>query len=484
SLMSRILATARECGCRTVTLNLQLAAASVFADLDRFLQWFCASTGKSLGLENRVADYWDDIFGSNYNCTDYFENYLLTACDSPLVLALDDADRVFQYPEIASEFFGLLRAWYEKAKYGDSGSPSFEKLRLVVVHSTEVYIPLNYNQSPFNVGLSIDLPPLAEFQVQDLSLRHGLEMSGSQIDQLMALVGGNPYLLRVAMYHIRRRDITFEQLLKTAATEGGIYSDHLRRQWRHLQECPELAAAFELVIASDVPVELDSKLGFKLQSMGLIILWGGEVTASCDLYRQYFRRPPSQWKQLSDRIAKLERDNQELQQLVKVDSLTQLANRRCFDEYLNLEWRRLAQLGKPLSLILCDIDFFKAYNDTYGHPAGDECLQKVAKAISTALKSPDDLAARYGGEEFALVLPDTSVEGALLTAEIIRANLKGLLIPHSNSDVGYFLTLSLGVSTIVPSLESSPAAIVHVADQALYEAKAQGRDRTVLKLFS
>ena len=167
-----------------------------------------------------------------------------------------------------------------------------------------------------------------------------------------------------------------------------------------------------------------------------------------------------------------------------MDSLTQLANRRCFDEYLNLEWRRLAQVGQPLSLILCDIDFFKAYNDTYGHPAGDECLQKVAKAIATALRAPDDLAARYGGEEFALVLPETSMEGALLTAEIIRANVKTLLIPHSNSGVGYFVTLSLGVSSIIPSPESSPAIIVRVADQALYEAKAQGRDRTVLKLLS
>lgn len=483
SLMSRIMATARTLGYATVPLSLQLATAAILADSDRFLRWFCASVGKSLGLPNCVEERWDEIFGSNYNCTDYFENYLLAAGSMPVVLALDDVDRLFQYPEIASDFFGLLRAWYEKAKYGDKSSEAFAKLRLIVVHACEVYIPLNLNQSPFNVGLSVELPDFTPTQVQELAQRHPVSLSESQLETLTTLVGGNPYLVRVAFYHLGRGDLTFEELVQTATTDTSIYRDHLRRQLRTLQNSPGLASAFELVVNTDVPVDVETEHAFQLQSIGLVRFSGSQVMPSCTLYRQYFQRTPSEWKRLSDRIAKLERDNQELQQLVKLDSLTQLANRRCFDEYLNAEWQRLAQLRTPLSLILCDIDFFKAYNDTYGHPAGDECLLKVAKAFAAAAKQPGDLAARYGGEEFGLILPNTPVEGALIVAETIRAAVKALLIAHKKSKVSAWVTLSLGVTTAVPNLEFSPSAIIRAADEALYTAKAQGRDRTVLKLL-
>ncbi|MGE5658284.1 MAG: AAA-like domain-containing protein [Actinomycetota bacterium] len=484
SLMSRVLSVAREHHYRTVTLSFQLASASVFTNLDRFLQWFCASVGKSLGLPVRVTDYWDEIFGSNYNCTDYFENYLLASHASPIVLALDDVDRVFQYPEIASEFFGLLRAWYEKAKYGDSGSASFEKLRLVVVHSTEVYIPLNINQSPFNVGMSVELPELTSAQVQDLAIKHEIELSETQVEQLMAMVGGNPYLVRLGLYHIKCGDVSFEQCLATAYTEDGIYKEHLRRQRRNLQQAIELTSAFEMVVIAEGPVELEPLLAYRLQSMGLVRLNGNLAMPSCNLYRQYFHPAPNRWELLNDRIAKLERANQELQQLVKVDSLTQLANRGYFDEYLNSEWRRLAHLKLPLSLVLCDVDFFKLYNDTFGHPNGDQCLQEVAKTIAKMVKLPDALVARYGGEEFALILPNTPVELALSLAETIRLEIKALEMSHTKSKVSPWVTLSLGLTTMTPNLESSSALIVRVADQALYQAKAQGRDRTVVKLLS
>lgn len=156
SLLSRILQQAKELDYLTVPLSFQLADTAVFADLDKFLRWFCASVGRRLRLPNRLNDYWDEIFGSKDNCTAYFEEYLLSEIDRPLTLGLDEVDCVFQHPEIAADFFGLLRAWHEEAKSRDL----WKKLRLVVVHSTEVYIPLNINQSPFNVGLPIELPEL------------------------------------------------------------------------------------------------------------------------------------------------------------------------------------------------------------------------------------------------------------------------------------------------------------------------------------
>src|SRR5919202_2396889 len=270
SLMARILSSASLEGLKTIPLSFLLADASVFTNLNRFLQWFCAVVTRSLRLPNQLSEYWDEVFGSSYNCTDYFENYLLTEIESPVVLALDDVDVVFNYPEIATDFFGLLRAWYEKAKYGDDNSDIWQKLRLVVVHSTEVYIPLNINQSPFNVGLSLELPEFTTKQVQDLAHRYELNWTPQQVEQLMALIGGNPYLVQRGLHHISCEDIPVEELLETAVAEDGIYSDYLRRQLWNLKQYPELVSALSRVVMSQSSVELEPVQAFQLQSMGLV----------------------------------------------------------------------------------------------------------------------------------------------------------------------------------------------------------------------
>ncbi len=289
SLMLRILNQARMQGYRTVALSLQLADEKIFASLDRFLQWFCASVGKSLGLQNHLSEYWDEVFGGNYNATNYFETYILSQIDEPLVLALDEVDGVFQHPEIAADFLALLRAWSEKSKYGDGNSALWQKLRLALVYSTEVSIPPSVNQFLFNVGLSVELPEFTREQVQDLVARHGLDFSAEQIGQLMAMVGGHPYRVRMALYHVWHEDLSLEQLLQMSPTSAEIYRDYLRRQFWHLQQYPDLAAAFTQVVTTPAPTQLDTVRAFKLESMGLVRLEGDRVTPSCTLYSQYFR---------------------------------------------------------------------------------------------------------------------------------------------------------------------------------------------------
>ncbi|MEH1849146.1 MAG: PleD family two-component system response regulator [Nostoc sp.] len=175
----------------------------------------------------------------------------------------------------------------------------------------------------------------------------------------------------------------------------------------------------------------------------------------------------------------LEAANQALQHLANIDGLTQLANRRRFDDYLNNQWINLVQKESPLSMILCDIDFFKFYNDRYGHPAGDICLQKVGAVLSLKAQKHEDLVARYGGEEFAVIMPDTPASGAVHVAEVIQAGIKDLQIVHDASAVSRYVTLSMGVATVVPTWESSPSDLIVLADKALYQAKAGGRDRFV-----
>lgn len=169
-----------------------------------------------------------------------------------------------------------------------------------------------------------------------------------------------------------------------------------------------------------------------------------------------------------------------LQALAVSDELTQVANRRRFDECLFREWNRLMREALPISLIMCDVDCFKPYNDTYGHQMGDQCLRDIAGAIKSNIKRAVDVVARYGGEEFAVVMPNTESDGARQVAETIRMAVEQLQIPHKTSTVSPFITLSLGVSTMIPTRESQPEWLVKDADNALYEAKRKGRNRTVL----
>ncbi|MEG4270934.1 MULTISPECIES: diguanylate cyclase domain-containing protein [unclassified Microcoleus] len=163
--------------------------------------------------------------------------------------------------------------------------------------------------------------------------------------------------------------------------------------------------------------------------------------------------------------------------IATTDGLTQVANRRCFDERLQLEWHRLMQGKQQLSLIMLDVDYFKRYNDCYGHQAGDTCLVKVAKASAAAVKRSTDLFVRYGGEEFAAILPSTDAAGAIAVAESMRQAIRDLAIPHEQSDVSPIVTVSTGIATVIPTAETSPDELIALADRALYDAKRQGRDR-------
>jgi diguanylate cyclase (GGDEF)-like protein len=169
-----------------------------------------------------------------------------------------------------------------------------------------------------------------------------------------------------------------------------------------------------------------------------------------------------------------------LEQLASLDGLTNLYNRRRFDEMLNLEWKRSQRSQAPLSLIMVDIDYFKLFNDTYGHTDGDQCLKDVAYALQNCLKRPADIIARYGGEEFVALLPETDEEGAEILAYKMRDAVETLKIPHMNSKVSEFVTISLGVATTFPHMGIDPLkALLNSADTALYKSKKNGRNKVI-----
>jgi diguanylate cyclase (GGDEF)-like protein/PAS domain S-box-containing protein len=216
-------------------------------------------------------------------------------------------------------------------------------------------------------------------------------------------------------------------------------------------------------------------------------VWGLLIVHACGGPRHWQPFEADMLQHIADHLAiavhqsqlykQLQQANQSLEALSNTDSLTQLSNRRRFDDYLNQEWQRLLRHQAPLSLILADVDYFKPYNDTYGHHAGDGCLAQIADAIREAIQRPADLAARYGGEEFAIILPHTDRTGALHIVQAVQYHLRTKQIVHRASSIENYVTLSFGIAVVIPTADSSPYTLIQAADQALYTAKGKGRNQ-------
>ncbi|MEQ5837211.1 diguanylate cyclase [Marinobacter sp. NFXS9] len=185
-------------------------------------------------------------------------------------------------------------------------------------------------------------------------------------------------------------------------------------------------------------------------------------------------------KEIDHAEDQLIQSNRNLEKLSTTDKLTGLANRRSLDQFLNHDWSRAHQDQMPTSILMCDVDSFKAFNDHYGHQAGDDCLQAIARALRDVVRRPTDLVTRYGGEEFALVLPMTPEADARAIAERLRTRVEALQIPHAHSEVAPVVTISIGLSTLMPADEQPVAEVLAQADRALYRAKRQGRNRAVV----
>lgn len=184
-------------------------------------------------------------------------------------------------------------------------------------------------------------------------------------------------------------------------------------------------------------------------------------------------------KRVEEKTKKLQQANQKLQRLVVIDSLTQVFNRYYFDLTLNQLWWKNLISEQPIALIMCDVDYFKIYNDTYGHQQGDSCLRQVAQTIAGTFQRKEDIVARYGGEEFVVILPNTGASGAVSIANRIKDRVLEQRIPHQTSQSSKFVTVSCGVTSFIPSIESATEKLIEQADRALYQAKKQGRNRVI-----
>jgi diguanylate cyclase (GGDEF)-like protein/PAS domain S-box-containing protein len=263
---------------------------------------------------------------------------------------------------------------------------------------------------------------------------------------------------------------------------SGPEQDSFLNGWQQLMTNPQDCNTFEVTLQPRQGVTFAAELtvgAIRNDSQELIgcrwlvrdISQRKKVEAEVHLLNQQLKQ------RVKQQTASLERANRELIKLAFVDALTKVANRRRFDDHLQQEWRRSQRQSSPLTLIMCDVDHFKRYNDLYGHPAGDRCLQHVAQALQLLVGRPGDLVARYGGEEFAIILPSTDTKGAVQLVEKIRTNIRALQMLNGDQ----ILTLSFGLATVVPSQHRLPEQLIAAADQALYFAKQAGRDRYAVR---
>ena len=284
-MMGRVLHQVRQEGYRTAVVDLRGQNQEIFTDINQFLQWFCGYAADQLDIEKSPKETWKAFLGANPNATKYMERVLLEPYNTPLVLAIDDFDCIFDYPSIEADFCGLLRGWFEKV----NTSPVWGQLRQLIVYSQEPYGTMDINQSPLNVGMAVELDELNAGQVTALARASGLSWDEAHSEALVAMVGGHPHLVQITLEQMRRRDLNLDTVLRKAATEEGIYGKVLNERLQMLEEIPPLREAMQKVVNSEQPVRLGGVESFKLASMGLVRASGNDCIPRCRLYRLYFQ---------------------------------------------------------------------------------------------------------------------------------------------------------------------------------------------------
>ena len=571
SMLLRIVAFAKAQDFHVVHLDPYSLDQRCCEDGDRFLRWLCCAMTYQLKLTSKLDQYWDDGVGSKLSCTAYLDEYVLAEVESPVVLIFSDVDELLNYPEVAQTLFPMLRFWHEQAKYTDNFrhlrillSEATESYVQLDVNQSPFNVGLTFQLAPFTTEQVHDLALRygLDWQLSSHShllttltgghpylVRIALDYFRHQQQSLVlcqqdeGFVDSDPLVSEVWACEPSAetiREVT-ERLLRV-----GIYDKHLRGHYATLQKYPELADIMKTLVMLPPGIGLDilSIHSHHLHNLGLVTIQGDRVFPACDLYRHYFRQQfqlddegftlsppdpalqcfwqdphlpaaetcgpiltPSLASPQGTLIAELEAENRQLRTLIHQDDLTRISNRRYFDKMLTALWRQVSTLDEPLALILVDIDYFKQYNDTYGHPAGDRCLYEVAQALQTvtdqtvparptqwietltgrqqadSTETRTPVVARYGGEEFAIILPQCPPLQAQALSEAIRLAVHQLNIEHRTSSLScQRVTVSMGIASMLPMGSHNPSILVMAADDALYRAKSAGRDRATLYL--
>lgn len=289
SLMSKVMKYADNQNYRTVNINLRDTVPEDFSNLDSFLKWFCNNVAEQFEISTSVDEHWHNgSSNGKIKCKKFFSKNFLKE-DEPLTVALDEVDRVYRHREIAGEFLGMLRTWHEEAKV----RPIWEKYRQLVLH-TEIYVDMDINQSPFNAGVEIKLVDFSAEEILALTKEYDLNWNYTEVNKLMSVIGGHPFLADQAFRQLKVQNLTLEDLIQTVAMPNSIYKNHLESHWKKIKSEAESVAVFKTLVTTDNSVnaltEQEFNIAVKLEEYGLLKLDNNVVKPRYELYRQYFRQ--------------------------------------------------------------------------------------------------------------------------------------------------------------------------------------------------
>ncbi|NES76151.1 MULTISPECIES: AAA-like domain-containing protein [unclassified Okeania] len=472
SFLLRLINYTKTLDYRIITIDFLQTDTAVFESTEKFLRWFCINLSRQLKSTYNIDDYWDEDIGYKVCCTIFVEE-LLHEVYTPVVLIFKEVNCVFKYTKITQDFLPLLRFWHEQARIVEI----WKKLRLVLVHATEIYVSLSVNQSPFNLGLPIKLSEFTLEQVKDFAQRYGLKLPEEQIQELMNLVGGHPYLVHLALDNLYHHNLTFEELLRDAPTQRGIYSDYLRSLWIVLQKQPTLAATFTQLITEPTNIQLEPMITYQLENLGLVKIDGNICVPCCKLYSLYFQG--QKLGQTSDRTVAEKTKNQDYQnpQVFTNINSVKMSNHDFFNFYTKIEWNNIVAENYPIALILGEIDNYQVYKNQYGTKFSHNCLQVISKKISLILQDIHNVHFNKENEQFIMILPKIDGRKAIEIAEIIIREIKELtLSPDRDMWTNFpnsIVTMSMGIACTIPS-ENEHSSLFLAAEEALFESQEQG----------
>jgi diguanylate cyclase (GGDEF)-like protein len=487
SLMLRLIERCASIGYARVIIDFQQAEVATLSNLDRLLRWFCLCLGQSLGIPTEsFGRHWSSELGCKVSCTLYLQQQVLHTLDRPIVLFLRNVDCLFAFPEVTQEFFPLLRSWIEEAKW----LKPWPNLRLVLTYASDNYVPLKINQSPFNVGLSLRMSDLTVSQTTQLAKAYDLQgWSEDKAQQLVALVGGHPYLIAIALYHLTQNEVVFESLLESAWFPTSIYSDHLRGYWSLIRANPLLMEALFKILQTPSGVALDSVLAYQLERLGIVRLIGENAFIACKLYHEYFAtqihiyeqahhaQGLSNWQGLDQRLRQLEYKAQTLQTMVNVDSVTQFLTRNAFTAFLEAQWQGLIKRAEILSVMVVAIDYLNVYTEAYGQDTSDSCLQQVAAIVRAHVNQPAQHLSHYRSDTLLVLMVGNTLAQILPIAEMVREQVIALQLAHDPQYLGLPLpvvTVSIGTAAMQPTPQDGLDELFQLAEQALQQAIRQG----------
>ncbi|MEM7065354.1 MAG: AAA-like domain-containing protein [Cyanobacteria bacterium P01_B01_bin.77] len=286
SLLLRLIEQVETLEFKAIFIDFQEAEQDTLEHLDSLLCWICANVIRQLALPINLDEIWLSALGSKLNFKGFLQDHVFGTLSTPIVLVFNEVNQIFEHQRVAQDFFPMIRSFYEQAQ----SSERWRQLRLVMAYTTDIYVPLNIKQSPFNVGLPLCLPSFNLAQAAVLAEKYRLQsLDNNQMLHLMRLLGGQPYLLNRAFYAMAAEGVPLTQLLATAATPTGIYGTYLHHYLTVLREQPSLVEALAVIMESETPVQIDQIAAYRLASLGIVTLEGYQASISCDLYGDYFK---------------------------------------------------------------------------------------------------------------------------------------------------------------------------------------------------